>query len=307
MNDVLIVAGGTDRQVDIWSVTRPVESKRLDATHANCIVFSEDKMLFYVGGYKLIQCFKRDSQDPIIRWNAHEGNILCLLSYQDNMLFSGAEDKKFIVWKPLNFQMGKSGQIFAHQFNSEVSSMTLDPTDIRTLFLSFQNGEIARYTLGSDTITIIKRPGPMVRSISSTRNLNFLFAADNEGFVYVYQTQTGELIKRFRAHDTYINKCVLSYDGMRLATCSSDHTAQVWSVPSLTNVSSTPELRWKHPMVHKRWVWDCVFTQDGKSLVTVSSDRSVTQFFEQSPIQRTLFERQRAAMCLALAEIDAIH
>lgn len=32
MNDVLIVAGGTDRQVDIWSVTRPVESKRLDAT-----------------------------------------------------------------------------------------------------------------------------------------------------------------------------------------------------------------------------------------------------------------------------------
>ena len=63
----------------------------------------------------------------------------------------------------------------------------------------------------------------------------------------------------FNAHEAYLLKCVLSYDGSLLVTTSADKTVKVWSTSS-----------WKIERTlsqHQKWVWDAVFSADSVYLV----------------------------------------
>ncbi|KAH7830017.1 putative LST8-required for transport of permease from the to the plasma membrane-like protein [Monocercomonoides exilis] len=304
MTDVLLVAGGTDRQIDIFSMSRAVEQKKMEGTHANCIIFTDDKRFFIVGGFKLITIFKRDIHESILRYPVHEGNVTCMIYLGDGTLLTGSDDKKIFMWKLQLNPVAAPKKLIMKQFESEVTSMARHPTEPWTIYISCQNGDIfqwkIKWTTESDNIIKFKSGPDMIRSLTTAPTAQILVAAGNSGHVYIFSLEPIALLKDFEAHTKFINKCLLSADGTLLATCSADHTAKVWDMTRLESV----QLKWKNVIHHARWVWDCAFTRDGRSLITVSSDRFVLQWFEGMSASRTLIERQRPALCVALAEDD---
>ncbi|CAN0433962.1 unnamed protein product, partial [Laminaria digitata] len=75
-----------------------------------------------------------------------------------------------------------------------------------------------------------------------------------------------KLAHQFKAHDTYLLKCVLSPSVKQLVTTSADNTVKVWDV-------KTWELQ-RELSEHQRWVWDAVFSADSYYIITASSDQS---------------------------------
>ncbi|CAO1625925.1 unnamed protein product [Sympodiomycopsis kandeliae] len=102
-------------------------------------------------------------------------------------------------------------------------------------------------------------------------------------------------VTKFRAHDKYLIRCVLSPDVRHLATTSADTTVKIWS-------TSRYDFSLEKTLVgHQRWVWDCAFSADSAYLVTSSSDH-VARLWELSSGEtvRQYNGHNKAVVCCAL-------
>ena len=124
-------------------------------------------------------------------------------------------------------------------------------------------------------------------------------------------------VTKFKAHGTYITRVLLSPDVRKLATCSADHTARIWSVdlegkeqPSQDANGNGDRQSLEEPQAfeleqeldgHQRWVWDCAFSADSAYLVTACSDHYARLWELQSKtIIRQYNGHHRGAVCVAL-------
>ena len=85
------------------------------------------------------------------------------------------------------------------------------------------------------------------------------------GQVQLWDAETGELQRTLR-FDNHVRHATLSPDGRRLATASTDHTAQVWDVATGQPVTL--------PLRHENEVAHVAFGPDGRWLATASWDKT---------------------------------
>lgn len=132
-------------------------------------------------------------------------------------------------------------------------------------------------------------------------------------------------LTQFSAHKEYITRILLSPDVKKLATCSADHTARIWSVPlidpdspetpmMMTNGSGAQQTLLTNgdggpkpfPLEatltgHQRWVWDCAFSADSAYLVTACSDHYARLWeLGSQTVIRQYNGHHRGAVCVAL-------
>lgn len=113
---------------------------------------------------------------------------------------------------------------------------------------------------------------------------------------------------RFRAHNEYITRILLSPDVKKLATCSADHTAKIWQVVDIEPPAPGEEQKEEraYPLEatltgHQRWVWDCAFSADSAYLVTACSDHYARLWeLHSQQIIRQYNGHHRGAVCVAL-------
>lgn len=126
-------------------------------------------------------------------------------------------------------------------------------------------------------------------------------------------------VTKFRAHGTYITRVLLSPDVRKLATCSADHTARIWTVDT-ENVTMPSDDKDEDDKTregpgteegsfaleneldgHQRWVWDCAFSADSAYLVTACSDHYARLWeLASKNIIRQYNGHHRGAVCVAL-------
>jgi target of rapamycin complex subunit LST8 len=162
-----------------------------------------------------------------------------------------------------------------------------------------------------------------------------------QGNVFVWSLRQGDEgtqlvpMTQFSAHKEYITRILLSPDVKKLATCSADHTARIWSVPltdpdspeipimtngngvngngvhathatqpqALTNgdAESKPFPLEATLTGHQRWVWDCAFSADSAYLVTACSDHYARLWeLGSQTVIRQYNGHHRGAVCVAL-------
>ena len=113
-------------------------------------------------------------------------------------------------------------------------------------------------------------------------------------------------VTSFPAHNQYITRILLSPDVKHLATCSSDHTAKIWSVNADKAEETEPGRPYAFELettlqTHQRWVWDCAFSADSAYLVTASSDHYARLWeLATNSIIRQYSGHHRGAVCVAL-------
>jgi len=89
-------------------------------------------------------------------------------------------------------------------------------------------------------------------------------SGDKDGFVKLWNAETGELVSALKGHQRDVVSVAFSKDGSKLATASFDKTARIWDVKT-GKLERTLE-------GHNWWVWDAAFSPDGSHLATVSQD-----------------------------------
>ena len=92
----------------------------------------------------------------------------------------------------------------------------------------------------------------------------YLLGTDVDGIAWLWDIQTGKMVRQFLGHTRVIGSANFSPDGKSLATASYDGTARLW------NVQTGQELR--RYTGNTSPVQNVVFSPDGKFILTGSDD-----------------------------------
>ncbi|GMG37133.1 unnamed protein product [Ambrosiozyma monospora] len=131
-----------------------------------------------------------------------------------------------------------------------------------------------------------------------------LVAGNNKGHCYVWemrnareQQTTLNPVHKFKAHQNYITRVLLSSDCRHLATCSADHSTRVWSTQDGFQHEASLE-------GHQRWVWDCAFSADSAYLLTACSDHYVRLWdLSTSETVRQYNGHSKGVLCVTLNDV----
>jgi G protein beta subunit-like protein len=202
-----------------------------------------------------------------------------------------------------------------------------------------RGGNVRIWDLGENKCShqLVPEEDKSVASVTVATDGSLLCAAVSSsvnGAVFVWRLVTVRDVTslvpvcRFKAHGTYITRVLLSPDVRKLATCSADHTARIWTV-DLENVTTPQQQQGQltkdgnnngdekqqqqdeqdsqaFPLEneldgHQRWVWDCAFSADSAYLVTACSDHYARLWeLSSKTIIRQYNGHHRGAVCVAL-------
>eukprot|EP01124_Arcella_intermedia_P025871 TRINITY_DN4726_c0_g1_i2.p1 TRINITY_DN4726_c0_g1~~TRINITY_DN4726_c0_g1_i2.p1 ORF type:complete len:217 (-),score=29.19 TRINITY_DN4726_c0_g1_i2:56-706(-) len=212
-------------------------------------------------------------------------------------MYSGSEDGSIKIWDVRN-----PNPIHDFEYKEPCTSLVLHPSQ-KFIMSSHQNGEIR--VLDTQAGSVIHSFFPdgesSVQSVSIDSTGRNFCAVNNKGMAMLYNIENDltsfKELKKWKAHDKYVLKCVFSPNGKLLATTSADHTTKIWNLSDYSNISLQG---------HTRWVWDCAYSSDSTYLITVSSDNMVYLWDlsqGNEPLRRFTAHR-KAVTCVALHDLE---
>ncbi|OZJ04509.1 hypothetical protein BZG36_02237 [Bifiguratus adelaidae] len=276
-NSVILVTAGYDHTIRFWEALNGICARTIQHgdSQVNRLVISPDKRFLAAAGNHVVRLYDINSTnpDPIATFGSHSGNVtaVCFVN-GGQFIVTASEDHQIKVFDcrgpTLKLQMDQE---------APVNDLVVHPNQ-RELISCDQKGSIKIWNMQETECTheLVPEEDVAVRSVSinteSSRSWT-LAAANNKGFVYVWQmrlTEEGTELRpvcKWQAHNNYILRCLLSPDNGLLATCSADSSVRLWE--------HEPDGKFKLKQKlerHRRWVWECAFSADSAYLVTVSSD-----------------------------------
>lgn len=105
-----------------------------------------------------------------------------------------------------------------------------------------------------------------VHSVAFAPSGKLLASGDAEGFVHVWDAESGKLRKSFKAHEGTVRTLAFAPDGARLASGGQDGALRLWSVEG-------EEIWKKEP--HPEYVSAVTFSPDGKLIATGGGEKTV--------------------------------
>lgn len=213
--------------------------------------------------------------DKTIRtWNPATGATTRIIETGKNVLFSAAlsKDSKTIVsgnWSPdMNIYQSANGDLIktikAHRF--------------KTNFVTYSPDGKLIASVGVDTVKLWNATDYSLKFAlgGSTGDINMAaFSPDSrkvaisnyDGWIYLWNTGTGELLNKIKAHPSNAPSLVFSSDGTYLLTMGEDGTVKIWYSNSLEPEKTLSNL------VNGANSID--FSSDGKTLALAGKDNMV--------------------------------
>jgi len=273
MPSQILASAGYDHTIRLWEVATgfTIRTLQFQESQVNALAITPNKQYIAAAGNPQIRLFELCSNNPqpIITFNGHKGNVIALgFNKEGRWMFSGSEDGSVKIWDLRN-----PNPIHDFDHKEPCTCVLLHPNQ-KHLFCSYQNGElrILDQQNGSVIHSFFPEGETSIQSISVDPTGHYLCAVNSKGMCMVYVIDGADasfvnpkLVKKWKAHDRYILKCLFSPNTKMLATTSADHTAKVWQVEEDFNLDKTL-------VGHQKWVWDCTFSANSMYLITVSSD-----------------------------------
>ncbi|KAF7322594.1 WD-REPEATS-REGION domain-containing protein [Mycena chlorophos] len=303
---VILVTGSYDHEIRFWEAWSGICSRTIartgEAGQVNRLAISPDKRLLAAAIHKKINIYEigSTSSDPIATLEAHTGNITAVCFHSEGKwLVTGSEDGTIKIWDL------RTSQLFNNYDNSSpVNDVVIHPNQ-GELISCDQAGRVKLWDLSQNICQQELTPVhdlPM-RSVTMAADGSLLIAGNNKGIIYVWKLHDEnsgpprfQAVTKFRAHNKYVTRCLLSPDAKYLATCSADTTVKIWTM------SHNWEFHEDKVLVgHQRWVWDCAFSADSAYLITASSDHTARLWdMSSGESVRQYNGHHKAAVCCAL-------
>ncbi|KAF4551653.1 WD domain-containing protein 20 [Elsinoe fawcettii] len=271
-------------------------------SQVNRLCISPDKRFLAAAGHHTVKLYDIKSTNPtaVLTFEGHTSNITGVQFHcEGKWMVTSSEDGTVKIW---DTRTGNVQRNYSH--GVPVNDVVIHPNQ-GELISCDRGGNVRIWDLSENKCShqLIPEEDKSVASVTVASDGSLLCAAVSNsmhGAVYVWRMITAKdvttlvPVTKFRAHQTYITRVLLSPDVRHLATCSADHTARIWGVdlsnpaalnpPILTPEEEEKRARNPDPGAdspfkleqeldgHQRWVWDCAFSADSAYLVTACSD-----------------------------------
>jgi len=267
------VSTGSDGKIFRWNKNNsgkaPIEIDASENINRKLVFDSKGENLFCISDGLSIRVYKGSGdmkyKTAFLAHNKKVNSISC--SKSRNSLYSVSEDSTLKEWNTNNYSLVKSKNLGAIPVNIEASP------NGNILAVSFSSG-IVRILSANDFSTLkecFNDKGNIIYSLSFDPNSAMLSLGDKYGNVYIYDTNSENIIWQLSGQKARINVLKFSSNGKYLASGSFDGTVQVWNALDFTI----------QPLIFKdenQWVWTLSFTQDSKELISGYKDLMIKKW-----------------------------
>jgi G protein beta subunit-like protein len=304
MPGVILVTASYDHTIKFWEATSGLCYYTIQHTESqiNKLCITHNKEFLAAAGHKSIKLYQTSNNaantKPLASFDGHSANIVALgFQQEDKWMYSGSEDGTIKIWDTRTITCRKD-----LKNGAAVNSLALHPNQ-GELFSVDEAGYLKLWDVAADkcVTTVYPTEGrDALRSVSLSGDGKRCVCASSKGDVYLYEIKRQDanplkLIKKIKAHPTYILKCQISPHAKQLATASADYSIKLWD---LTNDSLNYQQTLKG---HKRWVWDIAYSSDSAYLVSASSDGTGRLWdISKGDSIREYKGHQKAVVCIAL-------
>ncbi|BFZ59860.1 TOR complex subunit lst8 [Saitoella coloradoensis] len=307
---VLLVTSGYDHTIRFWEALSGICSRTIQHpdSQVNRLCISPDKRYLAAASNGHVRLYDINSANtnPIASFDGHTGNVTAVNFHVDGKwMVTSSEDGTVKIWDTRAPSVQRN-----YDHKVPVNDVAIHPNQ-GELVSCDQGGSVRIWDLGENACTheLVPEEDTPIRSVTVATDGSMLVAGNNRGNCYVWKMNNASDITslqphtKFRAHNKYLTRALLSPDTKHLATCSADTTVKIWSTESSEGGAGF-KLE-KQLQGHQRWVWDCAFSADSAYLVTSSSDH-VARLWELSSGEtiRQYNGHHKAATCVALNDIS---
>ncbi|KAI2640100.1 WD-repeat protein pop3 [Xylaria nigripes] len=339
---VILCTAGYDHTIRFWEALSGICSRTIQHpdSQVNRLCISPDKRFLAAAGHNAVRLYdiKSTNPNPLLTFEGHTGNVTGVAFHcESKWMVTSSEDGTVRVWETRTGTIQRS-----YHHGSAANDVVIHPNQGEIISCD-RSGSVRVWDLAENNCThcLIPEEDVSVSSVTVATDGSLLCAANNAGNVFVWSLSqklddTDFIpLTQFSAHKEYITRVLLSPDVKKLATCSADHTAKIWTIPAfdlevsalnrVTNGYSKgqssgnggkpiPQVSFTKGAIppkpfplegtltgHQRWVWDCAFSADSAYLVTACSDHyaRLWELNSQSVI-RQYNGHHRGAVCVAL-------
>jgi len=237
----LAALGLGDGSIVLWDVAAWQEIRRFERIQpAQVVLFSPDGEMIASGHSgtrnNLFLWAVADGDDqPVQQFNGHEDQVTSLAFSRDGRrLLTGSWDATVRLW---NVRSGRELNTYGPITNPTGDAVTVvaavfNPTQTRAL-ISVNFGAIFVYDLETGRELQNFATG---YSAASTADMHIspdgdvLATATYDSFVYLWEVETGRLIRRLIGHEAPLSRVRFAPDGVTLVSASQDMTLREWYV-----------------------------------------------------------------------------
>ncbi|KAH8156729.1 hypothetical protein CIB48_g11515 [Xylaria polymorpha] len=229
---------GYDHTIRFWEALSGICSRTIQHpdSQVNRLCISPDKRFLAAAGHHSVKLYDIKSTNPnaLLTFEGHTGNITGVAFHcEGKWMVTSSEDGTVKVWETRSGTIQRS---YNHGFAA--NDVVIHPNQGEIISCD-RGGSVRVWDLAENNCShqLIPEEDVSVSSVTVASDGSLLCAANNAGNVFVWSlVQTYEHtqlipLTQFSAHKEYITRILLSPDVKKLATCSADHTAKIWSVP----------------------------------------------------------------------------
>ncbi|KAI9654740.1 MAG: TOR complex subunit lst8 [Trizodia sp. TS-e1964] len=324
---VILCTAGYDHTIRFWEALSGICQRTIPhiESQVNRLCISPDKRYLAAAGRHSVKLYDINSTNPnpVLTFEGHTGNITGVgFHVEGKWMATSSEDGTVKIW---DVRTGSVQRNYSHG-TTAVNDVVIHPNQGEIISCD-RTGNVRVWDLGESKCThqLIPDEGVSMTTVTVATDGTLLCAGSNSGMVYVWRMiQDRDMtslipVTKFSAHLQYVTRVLLSPDGLHLATCSSDHTAKIWSVDPRPGASTPQQSKGDDPLLslanmansafnlettltgHQRWVWDCAFSADSAYLVTACSDHFARLWeLGTNNVIRQYNGHHRGCVCVAL-------
>ncbi len=118
-------------------------------------------------------------------------------------------------------------------------------------------------------------PVPKSNRVIITKEIGKVLLAGDDSKIYLFDYNTGQIIRTYNEHIMAVLGLALSPDGSKFASSSADRTIRIWDINSTTSL--------KIGIAHLGYVYSIAYSNDGTKLITACEDTR-TRLYGTNPV-----------------------
>lgn len=221
-----------DSRIQLWNLENPwLTCFNKHENTVNTATFSNDERYVATAGW----------DNNIILWDKETGSIIkefkshsrpvhsAFFSPDDKNLISSSDDNRIIIW---DVSSGKSKRIIdAHKNDIWCAKVNNKNTLIAS---ASWDGSVKTWDIetGANVHTFSPKGDYLFNWVSFSPNDEKIAACSNEGVVFVWDINSGNLCNSWKAHQGQIHSIEFSHDGTHIITSSTDGLVKIWNTKS---------------------------------------------------------------------------